>query len=345
MAVAPPPGGALVADDALRQSARQYKDELVQQLFGVAAVAAGAGSVALSQALQPGSNIVGLGYGAKISGGSVGGPDEVAVRVYVQAKLPQATVPVDERVPPTVNGIPTDVIPLGDLAALLRPTACGVSVGHVNVSAGTLGCLVGQAGASPNDHFILSNNHVLADSNRATKARPQTPGDNILEPAPLDGGNPADPIAELTDFEPIAFGVLPPGTKNVIDAAIARVLDPADVTADILGGIGRVQQPIMTASLFQSVRKHGRTTRHTVGVIMDLAADIKVRYGTQVAMFEDQVGIVGAGGVFSAGGDSGSLIVDAVTRRAMGLLFAGGGGLAFANRIDPVLLRFNASII
>lgn len=300
------------------------------------ATAAGGARAGLGTVLQPGSNIVGVGYGAKsVAGSGVGGYDEIAVRVYVRAKLPQASVPTSERVPTDVNGTPTDVIPVGDLTALLRPTACGVSVGHFRITAGTLGCLATKRGVSTGDHFILSNNHVLADSNTGTV------GDDILEPGPIDGGNPADPIARLSDFEPIDFTA----PTNTIDAAIAQVINTADVTPDILGSIGVVQQPPMAAALFQSVRKNGRTTRHTVGIITDLAADIRVRYGNQVAEFQDQLGILGAGGLFSSGGDSGSLIVDAVTRRPVGLLFAGGGGTTFGNPIDPILTRFNINIL
>src|SRR4029077_10867515 len=123
-----------------------------------------------------------------------------------------------------VNGVPTDVIPVGDLAALALPTSCGVSVGHFMISAGTLGCLVQSTAPGTGDHFILSNNHVLANTNSGTKEGPGVPGDDIWEPGPLDGGM-APAIAQLTDFEPIVFGSLPAGSKNTIDAAIARVLN------------------------------------------------------------------------------------------------------------------------
>jgi hypothetical protein len=329
-------GTALVADGTLLQSARQVKDELLSKMFGAVATATGAAPAGLGTILPPGSNIVGVGYGAKsIAVSGLGGYDEIAVRVYVRAKLPQASVPSSERVPTDVNGTPTDVIPVGDLTALLRPTACGVSVGHFRITAGTLGCLATKRGVSTGDRFILSNNHVLADSNTGMV------GDDILEPGPIDGGSSANPIARLSDFQPIDFTA----PTNAIDAAIAQVIDVADVTPDILGGIGIVTQPPMPAALFQSVRKHGRTTRHTVGIITDLAADIRVRYGTRIAEFQDQIGILGAGGLFSSGGDSGSLIVDAVTRRPVGLLFAGGGGMTFGNPIDPILTRFDIDIL
>jgi hypothetical protein len=100
----------------------------------------------------------------------------------------------------------------------------------------------------------------------------------------------------------------------------------------------------MPATLYQSVRKHGRTTGHTLGVVMDVAADFTMNYGVQTADFEDQIAIVGAGGAFSQPGDSGALVVDGVSRRPVGLLFCGGGNTTFANPIDLVLQRFGAQI-
>jgi hypothetical protein len=41
-----------------------------------------------------------------------------------------------------------------------RPLKIGVSVGHVDVTAGTLGCFVREPEGEGT--FILSNNHVLA---------------------------------------------------------------------------------------------------------------------------------------------------------------------------------------
>ncbi|MGH9194840.1 MAG: hypothetical protein ACRD1T_03765, partial [Acidimicrobiia bacterium] len=72
-----------------------------------------------------------------------------------------------ERVPPSIAGIPIDVVTTGPIHAFqartgrYRPAPGGVSIGHRNVTAGTLGCLVQKN----NQTFILSNNHVLANSN------------------------------------------------------------------------------------------------------------------------------------------------------------------------------------
>ncbi len=321
---------APVADEKLLENARQYKAELLARMFGVNAFAAE--SEPEGTALPAGSNVVGFGFGAKVAAGAaVAG--EAAVRVYVRAKIPAAYLPGSEMIPAEVNGVPTDVIQVGDVVALARPTKCGVSVGHHAITTGTLGCLVKRQGSD--DHYILSNNHVLANVNDAAV------GDPILEPGPLDGGVPDDPIAELTEFEPLDFS-----GPNRIDAAIAAVLRRDQVEPEVLGGIGRPQKPVIPGALYQSVRKHGRTTLHTIGVVMDLAADINVRYGTKSAAFEDQLAVAGVGGQFSSGGDSGALVVDAVTRRPVGLLFAGGGlGTTFVNPIGPMLGRFSVETV
>lgn len=316
----------MTTHEELVEEARGYKQQLLEQMFGADGVVDAA---ALPARLGRG-NVLGVGFGAKLVGGAV--LDAPALRVYVRTKQPRIRLGAAERVPEEVDGIATDVVAVGDLSAQLRPVPCGVSIGHVDVTAGTLGCLVDLGDGAPH---LLSNNHVLADSGAATL------GDPILQPGPADGGDPDDPIAELTSFVPIAFD----GAPNAVDAAVARVLDPTDVRPEILD-VGLPVPPPVDAALYQSVLKHGRTTAHTVGVVVDLAADIQVRFGTRTALFRDQLAVVGIGASpFSDGGDSGSLIVDAVDLRPVALLFAGGGGTTFGNPIAPVLEAFGATIV
>lgn len=88
------------------------------------------------------------------------------------------------------------------------------------------------------------------------------------------------------------------------------------------------------------VRKGGRTTGVTEGVIRDVNADIRVGYDQGEAVFKDQIAISGTGPQpFSAAGDSGSAIIDGVTHAAVGLLFAGSDTVdrTCANSIDHVL--------
>lgn len=322
-----------VPEESILYEARQYKNELVARLAGLpasAAVAAEASFAATRPQLP--SNILGVGYGAKETEGATVESD-LAVRIYVRAKLPRRELGGSDLIPAEVNGRPTDLIAVGNIVAAQRPTKCGVSVGHFRVSAGTLGCLVRPPG-SESPTFILSNNHVLANANDAST------GDLVLEPGAQDGGRLEDPLARLSDFEPLSFD-----GPNQYDAAIAELLDLASVLPEITV-IGPVQTPASTPAVHQSVRKHGRTTLHTVGVIRGLAEDVPVKYANgRTATFEDQLAITGVGGDFARPGDSGSLVVDAVTRTPVGLLFAVGWGTTFASRIGPVLDRFGVSIV
>jgi hypothetical protein len=314
--------------------ARRYKTEYLSRAFSPIAHAAKPAKSARSSldVIPPGHNVLGVGYGAKVtSGAAVEG--QIAVRVYVRAKLPQSALSPTELVPPYLNGMPTDVIAVGDVSALSRPVACGGSIGHVKVTAGTLACLVEKSGGPAGIRYILSNNHILANSNQAGI------GDPILAPGPLDGGDPKNPLAKLTEFHPLDFH-----GPNAMDAAIAELLSSDDATPEI-ANIGRVVNPPAAAALHQSVRKQGRTTQHTIGLIADLSADIRVRYGMNMANFEDQIAITGAGGAFSSTGDSGALVVDAVSLHPIALVFAGGTVTTFANPIVPVLSRFGVEIV
>jgi hypothetical protein len=255
----------------------------------------------------------------------------MALRVYVETKLPRSRLTRSELIPPCINGTRTDVIAVGAIEALARPTPCGVSCGHPATTAGTLGCLVRRKGVQDDRHYILSANHVLANGNDAAI------GDPILEPGPADGGN--SPIARLAEFQPIDFD-----SPNRIDAAIAEVIMPGDVLPEI-AVIGPVQPPPCDPALDQRVHKHGRTTLHTAGVVVDLAADVAVHYANGIAVFEDQIGVEGVDGAFALGGDSGALIVDAAVSRPLALLFAGGTNLVFANPIRAVLARFVVEIV
>src|SRR5436309_525089 len=116
--------------------------------------------------------------------------------------------------PVALDGVPVSQRVTGRLMAFSdptqrqRPAPSGFSVGHPAITAGTIGARVRDALGRV---YILSNNHVLANSNGATI------GDAEYQPGPFDGGTAADQIATLTDFQVINFA----GGNNTIDAAIA----------------------------------------------------------------------------------------------------------------------------
>ena len=241
------------------------------------------------------------------------------------------------------------------------PVPIGVSIGHPAISAGTFGARVTDG----TDVFVLSNNHVLANINQADI------NDPILQPGSWDGGVNDDAVANLSDFEPINFCTvfwiwLICDQTNTIDAAIARST-PGEIgfetpTGQYGSGVGygapssiihaAYGNPNVTGDedldllLGRSVQKYGRTTGNTVGTINTINATVNVCYDdscSMVARFVDQLIITP--GSFSAGGDSGSLIVtNDAQKNPVGLLFAGSDTDTIANRIDLVLDRFGVSV-
>ncbi len=227
-----------------------------------------------------------------------------------------------------------------------RPLKIGVSVGHFKITAGTLGCFV--RGLDPKDNkaeMILSNNHVLANENRAKD------GDAVLQPGCVDGGeDPGDQVATLSRFVR-----LKKTGANLVDAAVAALDAGIEFNAKTLAGLGGslagVGEPFLDEGT--PVGKIGRTTATTTGMMTAFELDnVYVDYDIGILQFNNQVEIEGDGNdPFSQGGDSGSLIVDA-DRKAVALLFAGGDlggsngkGLTYANPIDAVLKELKVELL
>jgi hypothetical protein len=314
------------------------------------------------------ANVVATGVGYKITNG-VKTPT-LSVVCSVANKVKAVDLPLKDRVPETMDGIPTDVIQTGRFRVFavrtdrVRPAPGGVSIGHRDITAGTLGCLVKKNGVI----HILSNNHVLANSNSASA------GDAILQPGPHDGGKyPDDHIAHLTDFAPISFSgggsdtpsgcslangvanvlnaiagmmgsdarlqaITTQATDNLVDAAIARPLNDSDVSEDILE-IGTIAGTA-SGELDMAVKKSGRTTEFTTGVIEQVDVTVDVEYGTgRTARFTDQL----VAGPMSQGGDSGSAVLDN-NNRLVGLLFAGSDQNTIINRIENVFSALDISL-
>ena len=95
-----------------------------------------------------------------------------------------------------------------------------------------------------------------------------------------------------------------------------------------------------TASIL--VQKAGRTTGYTKGKVTAIGLrGVAVQYGAgMVCRFDQQMEVISDDGLFSNGGDSGSLVVD-MDNNPVGLLFAGGGNRTIINPIGPVMKRFN----
>ncbi|HYW16258.1 MAG TPA: hypothetical protein VE891_08900 [Allosphingosinicella sp.] len=212
----------------------------------------------------------------------------------------------------------------------------GSSIGHPLISAGTLGAFVrdrqsGRVG-------ILSNNHVLAATNQGAQ------GDEIFHPGPHDGGGPGDGIAILERFVPLA-------ADNEVDAALALLSDIAFDPADIDGRVALSGRRV-AATARLDVCKLGRTTGFTQGKVSAIGLiDVGLDYGTLWCTFDGQIEIRSPlMNPFSAGGDSGSLVVTP-GGDSVGLLFGGTAtqdgrfDLTFVNPIDRVLDLLDVDLV
>lgn len=274
---------------------------------------------------------------------------KAAVRIFL-------TSPDVRGLPTALDGVPAVARVTGQFVAFSdptkqqRPAPVGFSIGHPDITAGTIGARVVDGAGNM---YVLSNNHVLANQNDAAI------GDPALQPGPFDGGTLTDQIATLSAFYPIDFSF---SGANTMDAAIAlsntSVLGNATPTDDGYGlpssGIfGDANSDRMfddkAALLGLNVQKYGRTTKLTHGQITGINATVEVCYEVWIflcvksAYFVDQ--LIVEPGSFSGGGDSGSLLVsDDQNKNPVALLFAGSSTQTIANRIDLVLNHFGVSM-
>jgi len=310
--------------------------------------------------------VVAVGRGRKVvRGDDTGDP---AITVSVVKKKPISQLRAAEILPQEIDGIRADVIEVGVLRAqsedlgaqYTNPVTPGMSCGHYAITAGTIGCFVQAQGGV----CILSNNHVLANSNAAEIS------DDVLVPGPYDGGKrPGDVFAKLIRFErlkwadgevadckiapvyaaignaiarllgsntriPAPVSIHAEAALNLVDAALAIVApegtEPWGVCAEIphigwIAGLG-------SADIGMAIQKTGRTTGHTTGKVLQVDVTAKVEYGAgRVAIFTDQI----IAGPMSQPGDSGSAVLT-TDNRLVGLLFAGSDQATIINRIEHV---------
>jgi hypothetical protein len=311
-------------------------------------------------------NVVAVGIGYKTVEGHTTG--DLSIICSVADKKPISKLSTADLIPRVIEGIPTDVFNSGVInvvsnpKARIRPVPAGCSISHTSVTAGTLGCWVKKK----DQLYLLSNNHVIANNNEAS------PGDLIIQPGSYDGGlAPDDVIAILSEFVPINFredeissaggisgfiaGFLnllyklsgsrtrikvykEQSKTNLCDAAIAHPLNAEEVALEVLE-LGKIQG-LKEGKLDMKIRKFGRTTALTNGVITQTDLSVVVNYGyNKTALFSDQL----MAGAMSQGGDSGSAVLDE-ENNLVGLLFAGSDATTIINRIQNVFSALDITL-
>ena len=219
----------------------------------------------------------------------------LAIRVHVNEKQPEAALKRSERLPEQIDGFPVDVIESNpELQAVNRdahqtPVIGGVTLGNTRSGEiGTLGAVVfDQDSLQP---MALSNYHVMV-------VEPPQKTDTIAQPKTSAA---ADALGNLERWD------------KSYDCAVCRIVS-RPVSAE-LADLG-ICRGIRNALVGMKVVKSGRTTAVTRGVIDGTS-------GVEFTVVPDS-DFPAAMGEISAGGDSGSLWLEASSSDAVGLHYAG----------------------
>lgn len=236
------------------------------------------------------------------------------VRIYVSRKVPEDKLRKDEVIPKEVNGVKTDVVQIGKLRFIhvsytsrYRPVPAGVSVSRADENArGTLGWFIIDEDLNI---YAISCNHVFAKFNQGK------PGDAIVQPGLLDGGDPRlDIVFTLVDFVEIREDV-----ENKVDIAWAKPVDKAIYYVGIIEHSSPVG--VEDPKLDETVWKVGATTGYTEARVIDESAEIQLEHEGKTYKFVD-VAIAQGFNTFAQPGDSGAPVLNRLNM-FKGILFAG----------------------
>jgi hypothetical protein len=256
-----------------------------------------------------------------------------------------------------LNGAGVNTSPLDNQAAQTAAVQMGSSGGNNNdvdvdsTSGQVTDCASGTLGALVKDQasnlFILSNNHVLAESDQALV------GDTIIQPGLVDTGctQLANGVSGIRAIGTLQYWVpLINGAANVDAALAATTSANVDASGAVIalgaagGGTSQVAAAapvagtgeVLTAANISNIRvaKSGRTTGLTCSTVDTINSTIKVSYYKDAAetqfyvskTYTNQIGM--PGNYFSDAGDSGSLVVDTANAQPVALFYAGSAGTA-----------------
>ncbi|AHI01744.1 hypothetical protein [Kutzneria albida] len=304
--------------------------------------------------------VVGVDIAEKITAGERTG--QLGITAYVREKLPLARIAPGEVLPAEVEGVAVDVV--ADEFVLHRallaqdaefPDARGAERHKVVLGGISMGparsillcppdaprtgeyVIVGTLGALVTDRSGNGQVMGLTTFHAACVDDAWSVGDSMVHPSRADGGGQDDSIGTLCRA----------ALSGSVDGAAALLVTSHPHRASIVD-IGPITGTAV-ATRGAVVRKRGRTTGLTMGLITSTDATLKIDYrdglGVRVLRNQLRVEVVG-GGVMGDYGDSGAVLVD-VDNRVVGLYFAGNlsGTAAFANPIDRVLDELDVELI
>lgn len=276
-------------------------------------------------------NVHATGVGYKMTG--IKRTRTLCVQIFVHVKLPKSLIPKSAFLDAEIDGLPTDVVVLPRIYPCLppgagaapadsvcrepvRPLQPGLSAAHRDIAGGTLGCFCRstRVGDDPSAVYLLGNNHVFSVCNSGEM------GDDILQPSPCHCGTPADVVAEMDRFAMLAFGQ---GSANEVDCGLARLATSVRYSAALPNG-QRIAGVEATAK-DRTVYKYGAASGYTEGRVRSTSFNYATVYSTPrgpyFARFVGQIRVqVKGSGDFSLHGDSGAVLIDKTSHKAVGLL-------------------------
>jgi hypothetical protein len=257
--------------------------------------------------------------------------DSIAVRIHVKEKIAETALEAAEIFPDEINGVPVDVIPanyhinmapgpgvtakpaaetsMAPRAEARNPIQPGISVGHPDVTFGTIGCFVRDT--MTGKLCILSNWHVLAGTGAAR------PGDPITQPGRDDRGR-VD-IHTVANLEKMML-------DEDGDAAIATLNGRRQIALETFE-TGVVFSGLRMPRAGEILAKSGRRTGVTFAKV-DGVGRYKLDYPVGPRSIDGFKLVARQNGnpddeEISAGGDSGAIWYSPDSREAVGLHFAG----------------------
>jgi len=271
--------------------------------------------------------------------------------VGVEQKVPLHTLAPKDRIPKILlDGRKTDVIIIPKIRMLnycnqenygcsshsikRRPIVGGISYAPSNSGAATLGMFVKD---STDDTIVaLTCNHVIGPvlgegSDAPTYYIADITTVDMVQPSPLDGGS--SPIDSLGNGKRAVGTIFGPEGENLVDCAISSLAGINLYTPGIEGLLKGGHFPFAEKyeySVGNEVRKSGRTTGNSIGQISSIAANVTALLGEDTEnnrAYYSGVIMITSSTRFSAGGDSGSVVVCKIGGqwKIIGLLFAGSG--------------------
>lgn len=289
-------------------------------------------------------NVVGAGMGEKWVDGKPTGEEAIVVFVHTKDTGFRKSS-AEDLIPQKIDGVVTDVIEVGDIVKQegyrnkIRPLRPGYSIGHGQITAGTIGGFFLDKDKKP---VILSNNHVVANENKANI------GDVIYQPGPDDSSDEIKFNGWNKPYSNLPYvGSLRKFTKlnrsgNTHDSGIVEIhqsiLD-SNLVDRVYPTINRKINGFKQAVVGTQVQKCGRTTGYTNGRIIATNAIFTITYDFGPAEFNKCIVTT----AMSKGGDSGSIIFD-MDMNAVGLLFAGSNKVTLSNDINDVVAEYGLSI-